>query len=68
MLFRKLAVWFRKRDVNKLKKWVSRFTVCGHVGHYVVESKLTRVESKLVLQLLSCVFDICLFLFDRIAM
>ena len=38
----------------------------GHVGHYV-ESKLTRVESKLVLQFLLCGFHICLFLFDRTA-
>ncbi len=30
MSFRKLAMWFRKRDVNNVeKKWVSTFTVCG---------------------------------------
>jgi hypothetical protein len=32
-----------------------------------LESKLTNVESKLLLQLLLCGFDICLFLFDRTA-
>jgi hypothetical protein len=37
-----------------------------HVGPYV-ESKLTNVESKLLVQLLLCGFDICLFLFDRTA-
>ncbi len=34
-----------------------------HVGLYV-ELKLTNVELKLLLQLLLCGFDICLFLFD----
>ncbi len=37
-----------------------------HVGLYV-ESKQMNVESKLLLQLLLCGFDICLFLFDRTA-
>ena len=37
-----------------------------HVGLYV-ESKQTNVESNLLLQLLLCGFDICLFLFDRTA-
>jgi hypothetical protein len=30
MSFRKLAMWFWKRNVNNVeKKWVSTFTVCG---------------------------------------
>jgi hypothetical protein len=53
-----------------LKKYGFRQSQCvvlkRHVGLYV-ESKLTNVESKLLLQLLLCGFDICLFLFDRTA-
>ena len=37
-----------------------------HVWHFL-ELKLTRVKSKLLLQLLWCGFNICLFLFDRTA-
>jgi hypothetical protein len=70
MLFRKLAMWFRKRDINNVEKNGFRHSQCvvskRHVGLYV-ESKLTNVESKLLLQLLLCGFDICLFLFDRTA-
>ncbi len=47
--------------------WHSQCVVSKqHVGLYV-EPKLTNVESKLLLQLLLCGFDICLFLFDRTA-
>ncbi len=70
MSFRKLAMWFWKRDVNNVEKNGFRHSQCvvskRHVGLYV-ESKLTNVESKLLLQLLLCGFDICLFLFDRTA-
>ncbi len=47
--------------------WHSQCVVLKqHVGLYV-ESKLTNVESKLLLQLLLCGFNICLFLFDQTA-
>ncbi len=53
-----------------LKKNGFRHSQCvvskQHVGLYV-ESKLTNVESKLLLQLSLCGFDFCLFLFDRTA-
>ncbi len=70
MLFRKLAMWFRNRDVNNVEKNGFQHSQCvvskQHVGLYV-ESKQTNVESKLLLQLLLCEFDICLFLLDRTA-
>ncbi len=70
MSFRKLAMWFRKRDVNNIEKNGFRHSQCvvlkQHVGLYV-ELKLTNVELKLLLQLLLCGFIICLFLFDQTA-
>ncbi len=70
MSFQKLAMWFRKRDVNNVEKNEFQHSQCvvlkRRVGLYV-ESKLTNVESKLLLQLLLCRFDICMFLFDRTA-
>ncbi len=66
MLFRKLAMWFRKWDVNDDEKHGFQHSQCvvskWHVGLYV-KSKLTNMELKLLLQLLLCGFDICLFLF-----
>ncbi len=63
-------MWFWKRDVNNVEKNGFQHSQCvvskRHVGLYV-ESKLTNVESKLLLQLLLCGFDISLFLFDRTA-
>jgi hypothetical protein len=70
MSFQKLAMWFWKRDVNNVEKngfqHSQRVVSKRHVGLYV-ESKLTNVESKLLLQLLLSGFNICLFLFDRTA-
>jgi hypothetical protein len=63
-------MWFWKKDVNNVeKKWVSTFTVCGFetTCWALCGVKTTNVESKLLLQLLLCGFDICLFLFDRTA-
>jgi hypothetical protein len=61
-------MWFRNRDVNNVEKNGFRHPQCvvskQHVGLYV-ESKQTNEESKLLLQLLLCRFDICLFLLDR---
>jgi hypothetical protein len=52
-----------------LKKWVLTFTVCGFEmtcwALCGVETNTCGV--KLLLQLLLCGFDICLFLFDRTA-
>ncbi len=63
-------MWFRKRNVNNVEKNGFRHSQCvvskRRVGLYV-ELKLTNVESKLLLQLLLCGFEICLFLFDRTA-
>jgi hypothetical protein len=63
-------MWFWNRDVNNVDKNGFRHSQCvvskQHVGLYV-ELKQMDVESKLLLQLLLCGFDICLFLFDRTA-
>ncbi len=68
--FKNQPCGFWKRDVNNVEKNGFRHSQCvvskQHVGLYV-ESKLTNVELKLLLQLLLCGFDICLFLFDRTA-
>jgi hypothetical protein len=70
MLFQKLAMWFWNIDVNIVEKNGFQHSQCvvlkQHVGLYV-EWKQTNVESKLLLQLLLCGFDICLFLLDRTA-
>ncbi len=63
-------MWFRNRDVNNVEKNGFRHSQCAvskqHFGLYV-ESKHTNVESKLLLQLLLCGFNICLFLLDQTA-
>jgi hypothetical protein len=54
MSFQKLAIWFRKRDVNNFEKNGFQHSQCmvskQKIGLYV-ESKLTNVELRLLLQL-----------------